>query len=217
MSIKIENIKTPSGDQWESIIMGCRNPFDSWEKSDSGFDNPLGHYMGYHIGSTDMGLMKKLAGAGTGDHRKFARMIPVWMDVTAPFYWWKEADTYKVGTVANSCSTMHRIHAKPFSRDDFSCERMTEEGLENFDRTIEFLEKRRLEYLETKSIACWDDMIQTLPTSYNQKRTLFLNYEVLWNMYQARKNHKLPEWRVFCEVIRREVPFFAEIFGIEAN
>ena len=217
MSIKIEKIIPPSFSQWKAVIRGMRNPMNSWAKSDSEvcYSSEVNEPF-VDIGEADMALMRKLAKAGS-DHRKYLRMLPVMMDVTAPLYWWKEYDTYKVGTVANSCSTMHKIQSKPFVRQDFSCDRMSDVALACLDHTIEVLEERRLKFVETKDNAFWDDMIQLLPTSYNQKRTLFLNYEVLWSMYQARKNHKLAEWREFCRTIVQEVPYFKEIFGIEVQ
>jgi len=212
MSIKVEKIIGPSPEQWKSAIRGMRNPMNSWEKSDSG-ELITTEGKSFDIGSADMELMKKLALAGS-DHRKYLRMLPVMMDVTAPLYWWKEYDTYKVGTVANSCSTMHKIQSKPFVREDFSCDRMSDVALACLDHTIEVLEERRRKFVETKDTAFWDDMIQLLPSSYNQKRTLFLNYEVIWNMVQARKNHKLLEWREFCSDIIWSVPYFRDIFGV---
>ena len=181
----------------ENALRGMRNPMNSWAKSDSFYDEE-GKYV---VGEADLDLAKRLARSGT-DHRKYLRMIFVSVDVTAPLYWWKEYDTYKVGTVANSTSTMHRIHSKPFSREDFSCDRMSETALACLDHTIEVLEERRLKYNETKDTAYWHDMIQLLPTSYNQMRTTTLNYENLINIYYARRNHKLPEWHVYCEWIR---------------
>lgn len=180
----------------ENALRGMRNPFNSWDKGDSGYDgNGL-----FRVGENDRTLGGKLARSGS-DHRKFLRQIFVSVDITAPLYWWKEYDTYKVGTVANSTSTMHKIHAKPFSREDFSCDRMSEEALACLDQTIAFLEKQRLAYVETKERALWDDMIQLLPSSYNQMRTCTLTYENLINIYYARRAHKLPEWHVFCDWI----------------
>lgn len=221
MSIKIENIVPPSAEQWMAAIRGCRNPLNSWARSDSGIQVDEEIY----IGDADLALMQKLAKAGS-DHRKFLRMLPVMMDVTAPLYWWKEADTYKVGTVANSCSTMHKIADKEFSLDDFSHEHLTfydhdgelcRDFLGTLEDLVDELNVARKLFLETKDKKWWWQMIQLLPSSYNQKRTLFLNYEVLWNMYNARKAHKLDEWVQFCDTITREVPCFAEIFGIEAS
>ncbi len=189
----------------ENALRGMRNPMNSWAKSDSFYDEE-GKYV---VGEADLDLAKRLARSGT-DHRKYLRMIFVSVDVTAPLYWWKEYDTYKVGTVANSTSTMHRIHSKPFSREDFSCDRMSETALACLDHTIEVLEERRLKYNETKDTAYWHDMIQLLPTSYNQMRTTTLNYENLINIYYARRNHKLPEWHVYCGWIR-SLPYAEEL------
>ena len=180
----------------ENALRGMRNPMNSWAKSDSYYDGDE-----YVIGEADLDLAKRLARSGT-DHRKYLRMIFVSVDVTGPLYWWKEYDTYKVGTVANSTSTMHKIHAKPFGREDFSCDRMSETALACLDHTIEVLEERRLKFLETKDTAYWHDMIQLLPSSYNQMRTTTLNYENLVNIFFARRNHKLPEWHVYCDWIR---------------
>lgn len=219
--IKIENIVLPSPEQWNSIIMGARNPMNSWGKSDSGCvdfeDWDCGHGIsngnGYAfvVGENDLGLMKRLRNAGT-DHRKFMRMITVYADITAPLYWWKEFDTYKVGTVANSCSTMHKIHTKEFTLEDFSHEHLItrlddvcdwdiaagpESVSSPFDIlniVVDALNRYREQYLKTKDKKYWWQMIQLLPSSYNQKRTVMLNYEVLANIYKSRKNHKLDEW-----------------------
>lgn len=180
----------------ENALRGMRNPMNSWSKSDSYFDDD-GNYT---IGENDLALAVKLARAGSDD-RKYLRQIFVSVDVTAPLYWWKEYDTYKVGTVANSTSTMHRIHSKPFSRDDFSCDRMSETALSCLDNVIAVLEERRLRFIETKDTAYWHDMIQLLPSSYEQMRTCTLNYENLINIYYARRYHKLPEWRTYCDWI----------------
>ncbi len=180
----------------ENALRGMRNPLNSWDKCDSAY-NEDGEYI---VGENDLSLGRRLACSGS-DHRKFLRQIFVSVDITAPLYWWKEFDTYKVGTVANSTSTMHKIHAKPFSREDFSCDRMTDEALLCLDQTIAFLEKRRLAFVETKERALWDDMIQILPSSYNQMRTCTMNYENLVNMYYARRYHKLPEWHTYCDWI----------------
>ena len=230
--IKIENVVLPSAEQWEAVIRGMRNPMNSWEKSDSGwepqFDTVQGPVAGeFIIGPNDYALMKNLRNAGT-DHRKFMRMITVYLDITAPLYWWKEFDTYKVGTVANSCSTMHKIHEKKFTLEDFSCEHL-------FDRygdpsmnlnygykypkavmqdLIDILNNYRLWYNETKDKKYWWQMIQLLPSSYNQRRTVMLNYEVLANIYPMRKNHKLDEWRDFCEWIET-LPYSELITGEE--
>lgn len=186
---------------WEAAIRGMRNPMNSWEKSDSTFLPVFAQPADYipEIGSDDLSLMRKLVNAGS-DHSKFMRMITVTTDVTAPLYWWKEYDTYKVGTVANSCSTMHKIHAKAFERDDFSCDRLDEGGIAALDALIVYLEAERRKFVANKEDRQpWHNMIQLLPTSYNQKRTIQLNYAVLRNMYHSRKNHKLDEWHTFCE------------------
>ena len=189
---------------WDAAIRGMRNPMNSWDKSDS-----FEEYTNYPwvtdpaIGVNDRSLMEKLVKAGT-DHRKFMRMIVVYVDVTAPLYWWKEYDTYKVGTVANSCSTMHKIHAKEFTLDDFSHEHLfkDDEMQTNTDVlqfVIDALNFARADYLKTNDKKYWWQMIQLLPTSYNQRRTLMLNYEVLANIYRSRRNHKLDEWHTFCD------------------
>lgn len=177
----------------EGAIRGARNPMNSWAKSDS-YTMEDGTFV---VGDADRDLGHRLAVSGS-DHRKFLRQIIVSVDVTAPMYWWKEFDTYKVGTVANSTSTMHKIHSKTFERDDFSHEKMSPEALSCLDGIIGFLESARLKYVETKEKKYWDDMIQILPSSYNQMRTLTMNYENLVNMYYARRNHKLTEWREYC-------------------
>ena len=178
----------------ENTVRGMRNPLNSWAKSDS-YYNDEGEYV---LGEEDLRLAGVLAKSGS-DHRKYLRMIFVSVDITAPLYWWKEYDTYKVGTVANSCSTMHKIHAKAFERDDFSHDRMSETALNCLDGVIAVLEETRQKFLETKDRAYWHDMIQLLPSSYNQMRTCTMNYENLINMYYARRNHKLPEWHTFCD------------------
>lgn len=199
--IKIEKVKTYG---WEQAIRGMRNPLNSWDKSDSRKLDSKGYLAGeividdYVIGNNDKTLMMKLRNAGT-DHRKFMRMICVYADITAPLYYFKEFETYKVGTVANSCSTMHKIHAKKFTLDDFSHEHLFE--IEVLNTIIGYLNHYRDEFLRTKDKECWWQMIQMLPSSYNQKRTVMLNYEVLANMYKSRKNHKLDEWRDFCKWI----------------
>ena len=189
----------------ENAIRGARNPMNSWDRMDSEYDDE-GNYV---LGENDLSLAVRLAKAGN-DHRKYLRMIFVSVDVTAPLYWWKEYDTYKVGTVANSCSTMHKIHAKAFERDDFSCDRMSDFALECLDNTIAALEDRRQKFLETKESAYWHDMIQLLPSSYNQMRTCTMNYENLINIYYARRNHKLPEWHEFCDWIA-SLPYAREL------
>ena len=205
---------------WGAAIRGMRNPMNSWDKSDSHIcdfrindcDCPMvfneqepaiecndGEF-GFCIGENDYALMKKLAKAGT-DHRKFMRMIVVYCDITAPLYWWKEFDTYKVGTVANSCSTMHKIHSKELTLDDFSWEYLTQDGVKCILEAINQLNFARTAYIESKDKSYFNEMIQLLPTSYNQKRTVMMNYEVLANIYNARKNHKLDEWRELCKWI----------------
>ena len=209
--IKIENVVTPSNEQWKAIIMGMRNPMNSWDKYDSTvIDVPEtneiiegvevhhdAEYNQFLIGNNDFNLMKRLCNAGSTD-RKFMRMVTVYADITAPLYWWKEFDTYKVGTVANSCSTMHKIHAKEFTFDDFSREHLMADASCVLGGIIEQLNIDRNMFLETKDKAYWWQMIQLLPSSYNQKRTVLVNYEVLNNMYKSRVNHKLDEWKEFC-------------------
>lgn len=202
--IKIENTSVYG---WEAAIRGARNPMNSWKMSDSKYSED-GQYV---IGPKDLDLMKRLARAGS-DHGKYLRMIHVTVDLTAPLYWWKEADTYKVGTVANSCSTMHKIHTKEFELDDFSIEHLTEGNLIGFEEcVVNALNTARNNFLETKDKLWWWQMIQLLPSSYNQKRTIDLNYEVLRNMYFARKTHKLDEWHALCDWIE-SLPYFKEIF-----
>jgi len=205
---------------WESAIRGMRNPMNSWDKSDSRWDG-FGEADGYCVGPTDLSLMKKLVNAGS-DHSKFMRMINVTADITAPLYWWKEYDTYKVGTVANSCSTMHKIHDKEFTLDDFSHEHMwgnedeldVDEPIGVLNIVIEALNTYRDYYLDSKNKEDWWQMIQLLPTSYNQKRTVQLNYAVLRNMYHSRKNHKLDEWHTFCEWVE-SLPYAKELICCE--
>ena len=215
--IKIENVVLPSAEQWEAVIRGMRNPMNSWDKMDSEItfnDNPAvleDAYPQFFMGDADHELAQKLADSGSV-HAKYRRMIPIYLDITAPLYFWKEFDTYKVATVANSCSTMHKIHAKEFTLDDFSHEHLfhnvndTEMWLDIdffnvLDNTIFYLNKARELYLKTHDKKYWWQMIQLLPSSYNQKRTVMLNYEVLANIYPMRKNHKHDEWRDFCDWI----------------
>ena len=220
--LKIEKVDIVG---WETAIRGMRNPMNSWKKSDTLFfcpsqgdmrkigEGPNLELMS-EIGPNDAGLMMKLRNCGT-DHRKFMRMITVYMDITAPLYWWKEYDTYKVGTVANSCSTMHKIASKEFTFDDFSHEKLITSvcmeiqeqhirisPMQALGTTIECLNSYRDLYLKTKDRKYWWQMIQLLPSSYNQRRTVMLNYEVLANMYKSRNNHKLDEWRTFCEYVK---------------
>ena len=188
---------------WEAAIRGMRNPMNSWDKGDSSLiekETGINPELVFDVGQNDLALMQNLAKAGT-DHRKFMRMIVVYCDITAPLYWWKEFDTYKVGTVANSCSTMHRIHSKELTLDDFSWEHLTQDGVNCILEAINQLNFARTAYIESKDKFYFNEMIQLLPTSYNQKRTVMMNYEVLANIYNARKNHKLDEWRELCKWI----------------
>lgn len=180
----------------ENAIRGARNPMNSWDRMDSYYDEN-GQYV---LGEQDLSLARRLCQAGS-DHRKFIRQIFVSVDITAPLYWWKEYDTYKVGTVANSTSTMHKIHAKPFELSDFSCDHMDAETRAQMEQLVGFLEKLRQKYLEGKDKQYWYDMIQLLPSSYHQMRTCTLNYENLRNIYWARRQHKLEEWRTVCRWI----------------
>lgn len=203
MSIKIERTVVYG---LQPAIRGARNPMNSWAKSDSYVDENDEFVMG----PADIDFARKLVVAGS-DHRKFLRQIFVSTDITAPLYWWKEFDTYKVGTVANSCSTMHKIHAKPFDRDDFSHDRLDAGGLALLDTTIAYLESERQRFLANKEERQpWHNMIQTLPSSYNQMRTVTLNYENLLNIYYARRNHKLAEWHTLCDTITN-MPYFKQI------
>ena len=195
----------------ENAIRGARNPLNSWARMDSSYDES-GNFV---LGENDLSLARRLAVAGS-DHRKFLRQIFVSMDIDAPLYWWKEFDTYKVGTVANSCSTMHKIQAKPFVREDFSMERMDEAGARMMDSVIAYLESERIKYNETKDKQHWHNMIQMLPSSFNQKRTVSLNYEVLINIYYARRHHKLAEWHVLCDAIE-ELPYAKELILVKEN
>lgn len=212
--LKVENTEDMG---WEAAIRGMRNPMNSWKKSDSHregcFMTPLCYNTrDYVVGPIDLDLMTRLRNAGT-DHRKFMRMITVYLDITAPLYWWKEFDTYKVGTVANSCSTMHKIAAKEFTLDDFSHEMLMDNvcadifqvksPLDILYSTIDMLNLCRKMHLETKDKKYWWQMIQLLPSSYNQRRTVMLNYEVLANIYKSRRNHKLDEWHTLCDWIER--------------
>ena len=248
--LKIENTEIVG---WEAAIRGMRNPMNSWEKSDShscgtcgdcdiciDYDNcPYGYdYLKIIVGPNDLDLMTRLRNAGT-DHRKFMRMITVYLDITAPLYWWKEFDTYKVGTVANSCSTMHKIHEKEFTLDDFSHEHLIYDGIGDNNEaiwykdppengpikcqlmftpldalriTIGVLNTNREAYYDHMSKEYWWQMIQLLPSSYNQKRTVMLNYEVLANIYKSRRNHKLDEWHTFCDWIEN-LPYAELITG----
>ncbi len=193
----------------ENAIRGARNPLNSWARMDSYYDEK-GNFV---LGENDLSLARRLAKAGS-DHRKYLRQIMVSMDITAPLYWWKEFDTYKVGTVANSTSTMHKIQAKEFSREDFSCDRMSEDCLAVLDSVISYLESERQKFNETKEKAHWHNMIQLLPSSFNQMRTVTLNYEVLINVYYARRHHKLAEWHTLCEAIEA-LPYARELILVK--
>lgn len=233
--IKLEHVVMASPEQMEFIIEGMRNPMNSWEKSDSKVCNYI--YKGYcdacekqdncatyreetdfYLGGMDEELMQRLAKAGT-DHRKFMRMMPVYVRITAPLYWWKEFDTYKVGTVANSCSTMHKIQEKEFTIEDFSIEHLNDDrsaelsNVEWLEHLIHHLNRDRLRFIETKNKQYWWQMIQLLPSSYNQTRNVMLNYEVLANIYKSRKNHKLDEWREVCKWI--ETLPYSELITLE--
>ena len=211
--IRIENVEI-SG--WKAAIRGMRNPMNSWKLSDS-YETHIEDQQtletapyAFFVGEKDLALMKKLSAAGP-DHGKFLRFITVTMDITAPLYWWKEYDTYKVGTVANSCSTMHKIHAKEFTLDDFSIEHLNPDVVQpTLNTIISCLNFFRGLYIRNKDKEDWWQLIQLLPTSYNQRRTALVNYQVLKNMYHARKNHKLDEWVEFCKWIE-ELPYFKEI------
>ena len=205
--IKLEHTVIASPEQMQFIIEGMRNPMNSWDKSDSKY-NDLDEYK---IGANDLDLMKRLSAAGT-DHRKFMRMMPVYVRITAPFYWWKEFDTYNVSTVANSCSTMHKIHEKEFTLEDFSTEHLYDDEYELLKKVIEALNGDRELYLESLKKNDWWQMIQLLPSSYNQTRNVMLNYEVLANIYKSRKDHKLDEWRDFCKWIK-SLPYSELIIG----
>ncbi len=194
---------------FKNAMRGARNPMNSWNRSDSYFDEN-GKYI---LGENDLSLAVRLRKAGS-DHRKFLRQIFVSMDITAPMYWWKEFDTYKVGTVANSTSTMHKITSAPFSLSQFSCDKMDGATLDVMKYVIEKLENLRLRFLETKDKQIWYDIIQLLPSSYDQMRTCTLNYENLINIYHARKNHKLDEWHILCDHIR-SLPYAEELIVCE--
>ena len=205
--LKIERVSVMN---LENAMRGARNPMNSWAKSDSFYDDE-GNYV---LGDNDIDLAKRLAHAGS-DHRKFIRQIFVSVDITAPLYWWKEFDTYKVGTVANSTSTMHKIHSKPFEREDFSHDRLDEKGLAMLDTLIGYLESEREKFNQNREDRqSWHNMIQMLPSSYNQMRTVTMNYENLVNMYYARKSHKLAEWHVFCDWIKT-LPYAEELIMIK--
>lgn len=202
--LKVERVSVMN---LENAIRGARNPMNSWGRSDSGYDS-AGAYV---LGPNDLTLAARLCAAGS-DHRKFIRQILVSMDITGPLYWWKEFDTYKVGTVANSTSTMHKLHAKALETDDFSTDHLTPASLAQFRRYIAYLEEVRLRFAAEENRADWYDLIQLLPSSYNQLRTVTLNYEVLANIFYARRHHKLDEWRTLCAAIL-ELPYARELLG----
>ena len=202
-------LKNTSVMNFENAIRGARNPMNSWGRMDS-HTEPDGTFV---FGPNDLDLAMRLAKAGS-DHRKYLRMVFVSVDVTAPLYWWKEYDTYKVATVANSTSTMHKIHSKPFSIDDFSCDHMTDGTKKFMETVVAELENIRLRFKETKSKDDWYDIIQLLPSSYNQMRTCTFNYETLINIYRARKNHKLAEWHTFCDWIET-LPYAEQLITFE--
>ena len=206
--LKVERISVMN---FENAIRGARNPMNSWAKMDSYYDED-GNFV---MGENDLSLAMRLAKAGS-DHRKYLRQVMVSMDITAPLYWWKEFDTYKVGTVANSTSTMHKIQAKEFTREDFSCDRMSEDCLAALDAVIAYLEGERVRFVETKEKQHWHNMIQLLPSSYNQMRTVTMNYEVLINIYYARRHHKLAEWHVLCEAIEN-LPYAKELILVKGE
>ncbi len=205
------SVKNSSVMNLENAMRGARNPLNSWARSDSFYDEE-GNYV---LGPNDLSLAKRLAHAGS-DHRKYLRQVFVSIDITAPLYWWKEFDTYKVATVANSTSTMHKITSKAFSRDDFSHDHMNEQALECLDHVIEVLEDLRQQYLKTKDKTIWYSIIQLLPTNYHQMRTCTMNYETLINIYHARKNHKLQEWHTLCDWIE-SLPYAKELILLEED
>ncbi len=206
--LKVERISVCN---MENAIRGARNPMNSWARMDSTYDEN-GNFV---LGANDLALASRLAAAGS-DHRKFLRQVFVSMDITAPLYWWKEFDTYKVGTVANSTSTMHKVHTKEFSREDFSNDRLTPEGLKVLDGIIEFLEAERVKFNDTQDRGHWHNIIQLLPSSFNQMRTVSMNYEVLINIYYARRHHKLAEWHTLCEAIEK-LPYATELILVKSK
>ena len=208
--IKLENTSVMN---FENAIRGARNPMNSWDKLDSTFD-ANGNFV---FGPNDLSLGRKLCKAGS-DHRKFVRQIFISVDITAPIYWWKEFDTYKVGTVANSTSTMHKIHSKPFELSDFSTDKMVDCAKDCMNEILVVLEKLRQDFISDKASNkdAWYSIIQLLPESYNQKRTVTLNYENAISMYYSRRNHKLSEWHVFCDWIL-DLPYFKELFSLDEN
>lgn len=201
--IKIDKVNVMN---FENAIRGARNPMNSWNKMDSYYDENNN----FVLGENDLSLATRLRKAGTADHRKYLRQIFVSVDILAPMYWWKEYDTYKVATVANSTSTMHKIHSKPFELDDFSYDHLGNVELELFKTYVHSLETIRLQYIDTKDRELWYTLIQMLPSSYNQLRTCTFNYETLINMYKSRKNHKLDEWKEFCRWVET-LPYAKEL------
>ena len=213
--LSIEKTVLPSPEQWQIIIEGMRNPMNSWSKSDSyktcieDQETLQTADFEFFIGDADRDLMMRLANGGSV-HAKYRRMIPVWANINAPIYWWKEFDTYKVGTVVNSCSTMHKIHDKELTLDNFSTEHLVKGAVEELTGLIKCINKYRAKFLETGNNVYWQQMIQLLPSSFNQKRTVMINYEVLAGIYKHRRNHKLDEWHDFCEWVEG-LPYFKEI------
>lgn len=219
--LKVENVVFPSGEQLEAVIRGMRNPMNSWNKSDSDWE--VGNWCDseFMLGDADMNLMNRLFKGGT-EHRKYLRMIPVYMDITAPLYWWKEYDTYKVGTVTNSCSTMHKLTYKPFTLDDFSNENLESIWLDELNQVIDKLNVARDGYLKAMKDSnplvlpkdYWWQMIQLLPSSYNQKRTLMMNYEVCARIIDQRSNHKLDEWHTLIDELK-QLPYMNAIMKFD--
>jgi len=215
--LEILRTVTMSPEQWDIVVEGMRNPKNSWDRSDSyitHIEDPETLECAafeFFLGEADHALMTSLA-AGGAVHAKYRRMMPVWVTINAPLYWWKEFDTYKVGTVCNSCSTMHKIHAKPFVPEDFSRDKMTDKSMYVQDTVIDYLNACRDAFLATKERKYWDQLIQMLPTSYNQRRTIMLSYEVLVNIYESRKHHKLEEWHTLCRWIE-SLPYSDLITG----
>ena len=211
--LTIEKTVLPSPEQWEIIIEGMRNPMNSWNKMDSAAFIHFDNTEEFVLGDADHALMTKLANGGAV-HAKYRRMIPVWVTINAPFYWWKELDTYKVGTVCNSCSTMHKVHSKKFELSDFSWEHLNEDNIELLEQIAGRLNEYRDFFVTSGYKGDWWQLIQMLPTSYNQKRTIMLNYEVLVNIYKWRRHHKLDEWHTFCDWIEK-LPYADLIVGGE--
>ena len=217
--LKIEKFVTMSPEQWEIVIEGMRNPKNSWDRSDSWTGDVVDCETNrilpadFFVGPNDEKLMMELK-AGGPVHAKYLRMMPVWVTLTAPLYWWKEMDTYKIGVTTNSCSTMHKIHSRDLTFDDFSHDRLTPESCVALEHSINLINANRKVFLATDDKMAWEQMIQLLPSSYNQKRTVFLNYEVLSNIYKWRRNHKLAEWHVFCDWISKDLPYPELVTGV---